>query len=563
MLRRLIIRNIALIESETIEFSQGFTVFSGETGAGKSLVIDSLNLVLGARGDKSLISFGKDFAQVEAYFDLIGDSTKQVLQSFGLEDEDEIIIVRRLWQDGRNDIKVNGHSLTVKMLKTLSSTLVDVCGQFENQTMFSQANQLNMVDSLANNSDLLKKLNNIFDEIKDLDEKLAELGGDETDRERALDMLSFQIAEIEDANFFDGEEEDLKLKHKKIVGREKVIGSLTSALNALDNDKDDNVADKLKESAIVLSNAAQTDERFAEIEGKLSSLSYEVKDILFQLDEIAEEYADGDEDVDTIEKRFDLLNRFKKKYGETILDINNFCKEAKEKYNLLLDSAASVEKINAQKQELAKNALAVSEEISKRRFEISNIFSKDIQKELCELGMKGAKFEVSISRREQNSRNGIDDVEFFFSANSGIPLHPLSKVASGGELSRFMLALKTVLGKHSDISTMVFDEIDSGISGVIGRILAEKLFAISGGCQVVCVSHLAQIAAMADCNYLIEKIDSEDKTKTTVKTLAESDKVKEIARLAGGESSTDVALAHAADLIKKANEFKDCLNNMI
>ena len=560
MLRRLIIKNIALIESETIEFSYGFTVFSGETGAGKSLIIDSLNLVLGSRADKSLITFGKEFAQVEAVFDCLTCSTKEILNEFGIDDEDEIIVSRRIWQDGRNDIKVNGHSLTVKMLKTLSSTLVDVCGQFENQTMFSSSNQLALVDSLANNGALLKDLNDLFDQEKSINEKLEELGGNETERERMLDMLSFQISEIEDAAFLEDEEEQLLLSHKKIIAKEKIIDAVSNALKVLDQEMEDNVADKLKESSLFLSNISQNDEKLAEIESKLSALSYDARDCISDLESVANEYSSNELNVDEIEERLDTLNKFKKKYGSTIADINKFCNEAKEKYNLLLDSADSVEKLLAKKAEIARKAREIADKISEKRKDVSASFSKDIEKELSNLGMKSAKFMVSVERKQINTRNGIDDIEFRFSANSGMPVASLAKVASGGELSRFMLALKTVLGKHSDIATMVFDEIDSGISGVVGRIVGEKLYGISKECQVVCVSHLAQIAAIADNNYLIEKFEDGNSARTKVSILNNNLKISEVARLAGGEVGAEVALAHAADLINKANNYKNSLN---
>ena len=559
MLRRLLIKNIALIENQIIEFGSGLSVFSGETGAGKSLIIDSILLVLGARADKTLISYGKDFAYVEALFDGNNEQAKNLLNEYGIEEDESIIVSRKIWSDGRSENRINGSFVTVKMLKQLASLLVDVYGQFENQTMFESSNQMKMVDSFADCGKLLEDLSGVIDEIKECDAKLDQIVGDDTERERQLDMLSFQINEIEAAGFYEGEEEELKQKHTQIVGREKVISSLSLALDFLDKESENDASDKLKSAANTLDQIVGIEDRVVELKNKLTTISYDVKDVIAELEDIIDAYNEDETDIDSIEERLDLLNNFKRKYGATITEINAFCERAKEKYNLLIDSVAAANKLKNERENLVAKATAISNDVSAKRKEFAAKLSASVEKELTDLGMKSAKFEIVVTPKEKLTKFGMDEIQFLFSANSGIPLRPLEKVASGGELSRFMLALKTIFGKHLNIGTMIFDEIDTGISGATGHVVGQKMYTISALSQVICVSHLAQIVAIADANYLIEKKEEGGITKTTVHILDQKEKIAEIARLVGGKDDNEQALVYANELINSSNKFKNTI----
>lgn len=560
MLRRLRIENIALISSATLEFEEGFCVFTGETGAGKSLVIDSLSLVLGARADRTLITYGKQSATVEAVFEQLSEETCTKLYEFGFEEEDSLILFRRIFEDGRNDCRVNGRSVTVGMLKELASTLVDVYGQFENQTMFKASTQLSLIDSICANKKDILELNEILDKIAEIDKQLEELVGDEKERERLLDMLAFQIDEIEEASFQEGEEEKLKDAHNKIVSKEKVLNSLASTLALLDNASGENVVDNIKQSAQELSPASMVEPEIEKLKERITDLGFEISDIVDDLHSWVDEYQESEENIDQIEERLDLLNNFKKKYGKTISDIWQFCEDAKERFDKLKNNKEETVKLKEKRASLEAAAEEVAEKLHRARTICAEKFATDIAGELSELGMKSAKFELEITPTATITRTGKDNITFMFSANAGIPVKPLSKVASGGELSRFMLALKQVLGMHGHIGTMVFDEIDTGISGQIGRVVGEKMYQISRKAQVLCISHLPQIACLADSNYLIEKNDDGTQTKTNIKLLEDNEKIDEVARLVGGFGEGTHARLHATEMIQNANYFKRSLS---
>ena len=557
MLRKIRIENVALISSQTIEFENGLSVFSGETGAGKSLVIDSLALVLGARADRNIISYGKQFAVVEAVFDNMTELTLQKLYDFGFdEEEDSLILFRKIYDDGRNDCRINGRSVTVGMLKEVASTLVDICGQFENQTMFKSSIQLSLIDDLCSNKQLLLQLSEKLDQIKAIDSKLELLGGDENERERLLDMLAFQIDEIEEANFQENEEENLKLMHNKIVAKEKVVNSIVSALDALENIHSCSVYDSIQSASQYLSVASGFEADIEIIRQKLIDINFEINELNNDLKAWVDKYTDVELDIDSIESRLDLLNNFKKKYGKSIPEIWQFCNNAKNKFDDLKNNKEKIEKLKSQRNILYDEANVIAEELHNVRVAKSVEFASDIKCILSELGMKNASFNVNIERQCKINYNGFDTVVFMFSANSGIPLRALSKVASGGELARFMLALKCVLGLHGHIATMIFDEIDSGISGQTANIVGQKLYQISNTCQVICISHLAQIACFADNNYLIEKFDDGISAQSSVTVLSSEQKINEIARLLGGFGDNVHARLHAVELIDTANLFK-------
>ena len=560
MLSRLEIQNIALIKSQSIEFHNGFSVFSGETGAGKSLVIDSLNLVLGARADKSLISVDADFAVVEAVFEKIGEKTIEKLFNFGFDEEDDsLIIFRKMFSDGRNDCRINGRSVTVGMLKDLASTLVDVYGQFENQTMFKNSSQLNLIDNYCKNKKLLVELDFVLDKIADIDKKLETSVGDDKERERLLDLLAFQIDEIESANFFDGEEEELKEKHKMIISKEKFIDSLSSCLQALD-DPNFSVLDNIKKAERSLMDISNFESEIEKLIERISDIKFEFSDIVDELHSWFEKYSLNDIDVDFVEARLDLLNNFKKKYGQSIQEINEFCESAKIRFEELKNNKEFIEALKNEREKQIFQAEEICDKLHAARVNVVAELKESISRELIQLGMQNAMFDMLVEKLDKINRSGKDLVTFMFSANAGIEPKPLSKVVSGGELSRFMLALKSVLGKSAQMPTMIFDEIDSGISGQIGKIVGQKLFQISLDSQVLCVSHLAQIVCLADHNYLIKKFEDKDSTKTNVFLLDENQKVEEVVRLVGGEQDSAHAKMLAVDLIQSANYFKRSFN---
>lgn len=568
MLNKLVIKNFALIDYSEINFTQGFNVLSGETGAGKSIIIESLNFVLGAKADKSIIRSGEIECSVSAEFAISNNKNVQsIMVEQGLECEDLIIIFRKFTIDGKSSIKINGNTVTLSMLKKITSALVDVHGQSEHFLLLSTTNQLKLLDKFGGDSvfNLKNKISTIVGDYKNIKNELDILGGDENKRLIRLDVLSYQINEIENACLTENEEEELLSLKEKLVNQEKIATSLSSAKLALT--EEGGVNDILSNAIRVLSNIENLGDEYASICERLNSIYAESDDVADTISSIMDNDVLFDANLDDVENRLDIIKKLKKKYGNNFEEINNFLINAKEEYSKLENFSQLAEKLLIEKENLEKEIYQLYSELSLERQKIAKTFSENVIVELKQLAMLKSQFVINFSEKPTlencnfESLNGFDNIEFMFSANLGEPLKPLSNVISGGEMSRFMLSIKTQSSASNDISTFIFDEIDAGISGAVAKIVAEKLFKISLNTQVIAITHLPQIFVFADNNLLISKIENKEKTHTTIKQLTNQDKLNELIRLTGGTVSNLHSVEHAKDLLNDANNIKLKLKN--
>lgn len=563
MLQKLVIKNIALIDSAEICFEKGLNVLSGETGAGKSVIIESLNFVLGAKSDKSLIRSGQTECSVVAEFDVADNlAIKDVYNELEIEQDDILLISRRFTIDGKSSIKINGNSATATMLRRFTSILVDVHGQSEHFNLLKPSNQLNLIDSFGGQSvaDIKLVLSDKFSKYKQIVKELNEFGGDESQRLIRLDVLTFQINEILNANLEDGEEEKLLLIKQKLYNQEKIVSALRSISDAISSEG--GIEDILSNCNRVISSIFDFDSEYADLYDRLENVYAEVSDISSTSHNLLDNIDVSEYNPYEIEARLDHIKALKNKYGNSINEINEFLDKAITEKERLENYSQKIEDLEQNKSQICREIFDLYLKLSQVRRKNAQIFENNIRLELTELGMKKSNFEISFSNLPEfndckfNSANGIDEIEFLFSANLGEPLKNLSMVISGGEMSRFMLSIKAQTAKYNDVSTFIFDEIDAGISGNIAKVVAEKFAKISKSTQIIAITHLPQISAMADNNLLIEKNEDGQKTLTSVKTLNYEEKVNEIVRLVGGDKNNQTAIKLAKDIIESANAYK-------
>ena len=557
MLTSLYIKNVALIEEGDIQFDKKLNILSGETGSGKSVILDSINFILGSKADKSMIRYGCDDAVVKAEFSTEDNpAVKKILQEMDVDfDDDSIIISRRITVDGRSNIKLNGCAITAGMLKKLASHLVDVHGQSEHFFLLNEANQLNVIDNLC--GEKLINLKAILEDKlhikKNCIDKISMLGGNEQEREQRLDILSYQIKEIENAEVKVGEIEDLKLRKKVLDNAERIMQSLGAAKSMLSDDN--GCIDLLSSAKRQISSIADVGDEFSNISDRLENLFIEAEDIGDTLSDMLDNFTFDAKEANYIEERLTLYKNLIKKYGADETEILNFLESAKTKFEVLNDAADELIKLNSEIEKIDKEILEVCRKITQTRKSACDKFCGDVVEQLKTLNIPNASFYVDFEDYddiEGVSAKGADKICFMFSANKGEPPKPLSKVISGGEMSRFMLAVKTILKDINGITTYVFDEIDAGISGETAKSVANKFITISNQTQIIAVSHLPQVCAAASSQFLISKSDNEFKTVTNVKKLNREERIGELVRLTGS-ISTDAARAHADELLKQFN----------
>lgn len=562
MLCQLSIENIALIDKLELELKNGLNILSGETGAGKSIIIDSLNFVLGERADKSLIRFGTDKASVEAVFeDYLTPSIKDCLEDLGIEAEDVLILRRKMSADGKNECRINGRISTLSALKSLTELLVDIHGQHEHQSLLKSTNHIKLLDKLGEKkiATVKGKVEKNFDDYTSLKKEFLRFGNAD-ERERKLDILSFQIDEIEKADVKDGEEDELLSARKRIRNMEKIISALEGAKNLLDGYDSQSVSASIKNANSLLNTISSYDENIVPIADRLDSCKVEITDISETLSDMLQKLDFDSRSAEQIEERLEVVRTILRKYGGSYESLQKFYEEATKEAQTLSNATERVERLETEIKVAAEKLFASAKELSQERRKIADKFEKDITKELCDLGMGGSTFKVEIDTTDdvdQISANGADSVEFLISPNVGEPLKPLAKIISGGEMSRFMLAFKNILASVDDIGTMVFDEIDTGISGNISQVVSEKMCNISRARQVIAVTHMPSLASMADNHYLISKSTENGKTLTHVDLL--KDDTDEVARLIGGKDYSIYAVPHAKEMKANAQRYKDSL----
>ncbi|MDR3021269.1 MAG: DNA repair protein RecN [Clostridiales bacterium] len=566
MLQKLHISNVALIQNLEIEFDANFNVLSGETGAGKSIIIDSIFLLLGEKYDKSLLKHGQQCGFVEGVFE-IGKNTKVVLQELGFVQDDMVIVRRRFKQDGKNEIKVNGQNCTPSMLKRIMTTLVDIYGQNQHLTLSNKSEQLQLITDFLGDStnELQCDIANLYSELKNINRQIADLG-DSSKRLRELEILQFQIQEIENAKILQNEEQSLTDKRKLILSSEKIKATLTR-LTQIISSGEINILHLFGECKTQL-NSIKTVEIYQGLINRMENCRLELMDISGTLYQNLQEVDFDSAEIDALEKRLELVRTIKRKYGDTN-QMHDFLLQAKSRLGILSNADSIACTLKSAKQKCMQSLYQKCTDLSNFRRSAAVELSKKIVLELAQLGMKDSVFEVIFSdipefdvAERKFSNDGFDSVEFYLSTNLGQPIKPLSKIISGGEISRFMLGLKVIAATVEQIDTLIFDEIDAGISGIIGQAVAQKMAQISRTKQVLCISHLPQIAAMADANFLIEKNTVENSTVTTVTRLDDVRTIEEIARLTGGINISKQSAFTAQEMIDWCNKYKSNLSQI-
>lgn len=556
MLSNLQIENIAVIKSASIDFENGFNVMTGETGAGKSIVIDSLNAILGERTSRELIRSGADSASVCAEFQNVGDNVKNELEKLGIEKDDTLIVSRKLTPDGKNVCRINGMPATVSMLKALGVQLVNIHGQLDNQSLLSPETHCSFIDKLAGSGRELNEFKELYSLYIKKKNELKSLNTDVNEKNRRLDILNYQIEEIQKADIRPGEKDELTEKLGFLRNAEKVLELLHTAYAALNGDGEmPGAADIAADAASKLLSAADYSSDFTETANgvndaamNLSAYTEELRDKIYSLDYDPNE-------TERAEERLDVIYRLSQKYGDSEEDILAYLENAEKERDALSFSDERAEQLRAETEKAYNEALAAAKKLSEIRIEAGKKFSADVERELAFLDMPSVKFIVNDSVGELYE-NGIDNIEFLLSANAGEEPKPLSKIASGGELSRIMLAIKCVLSELDDIDTLIFDEIDSGVSGRAALKIAAKMKELSKTHQVICVTHLAQIAAFADEHKLISKEEKDGRTYTCIASLDYNGRKYELARIMGGLTVTQSILNSAEELLSSA-EIED------
>ena len=563
MLQSLYLENIALIEKLGIELFPGFNVLTGETGAGKSIIIDAVNFVLGERTSRDLIRNGAARAKVEAVFNLNeGDAAFAALDALGIEyDGNELILSRELSAAGRNACRVNGTLVPVASLKSVSDTLVDIHGQHEHQALLDAENHISYLDAYchAESLPIIEKIDVIVSRRNELMLKRNSGFSSEREREREMDMLRYQIEEIASANLEAGEEERLNAEKTVLLNAERIRTALETAHMALSGAEEGSALSAIDTARRSMRDIAALNKDYEALGDKIEELYYAAEDISFVLRDTSENVESDMQRLEEIEQRLKLISDLKRKYGRTVEDVIDFGKDAGTKLNELENAEALAAELDAKLDKLKAEYNVAADELSKVRRAAGDRLKRDVLNELKDLGMAKAMFDVALSDASggEPRKGGRETAEFMLSANPGEPLKPLEKVASGGELSRIMLCFKSIFADNDRVPTLIFDEIDTGISGRTAAVVGEKMLGIAKKHQVICVTHLAQIAALAEAHLMVRKYDDGKNTFVETRQLNEEEKVQRIAQMMDGESDSPSALTHARELIARADKIKE------
>ncbi|MDK2933371.1 MAG: repair protein RecN [Clostridiales bacterium] len=573
MLSQLHIENVAIINTIDVEFEKGLNILTGETGAGKSIIIDSINMILGERTSRELIRSGAKKAIVEALFHVSSEDTVNLLEQSGieLEEDNTLLISREIIYSGKNACRINGRIVTSSMLKEIGRLLVNIHGQHDNQALLQWEKHIEFLDRYAGSKliEIKSQYQKVYEQVNRIRAEIRRISGDERERERKLDLLKFQLEEIEKANLQKGEEEELTSKKLFLSNTEKLITAISNVYSILYSGNrtsasvHDNIADALKN----LGEVEQFDPQLKQYYKTLETITYELDELVHDIREYRDnlEYDPGL--LETLEQRLDLIFKLKRKYGSSIEEILEYKNKIRKEFQDLLNSEEKLKALNLELDKNMRELEELADKLFQLRVEAAQMLEKAIVNELRDLDMNKVKFKVQVKKIYNKlgdyefSMNGYDRVEFLISTNPGEPVKPLVKIASGGEMSRIMLAIKTILADIDDVNTLVFDEIDIGVSGRAAQKIAEKLSRIAQKKQVLCITHLPQIASMADHHYLIEKNMANDQYSTTVQKLTSHNRKEELARIIGGAVITDLTLKHAEEMIDIANKIKQNADN--
>ena len=550
MLLQLNIKNFALIRELSVEFGKGFNILSGETGAGKSILIDTIDYVLGGKFSKDLIRYGEEKTFVEAVFSIENPEITNVLAEQGIEDE-ILIISRETTLLGKSIIKVNGKSVVLSYLKRIREKLLDIHGQHQNQNLLNKSFHILYLDDFIGEE--INKHLKVYDDLRkeqnSIIEKINELNGN-ADREKLLDYIKFQIDDIEKANLKINEEEDLKEEFDLLSNAEKISLALSKSYAILDSPMEGiSVIEGLSKAVNELSLVENHFEKLKDKREKIEESLYNLEEIAREIRDLSSEIYYDEFELEKINSRIYEISLYKKKYGESVEEILNYLKKLKTQYEELVNSEEIINKLNSKRIEIEKEMKNVCEIMHDIRKEYAVNLEEKIKYELNYVGMEKAEIRIDIENSDSFNSRGLDDVTFLISTNPGEPLKILEKVVSGGELSRIMLAMKCVFVDKDKIPTLIFDEIDTGISGTIAKRVGEKMFEVSSKHQVLCITHLPQIAALSDCHYFVSKKVEDGKTYTQIRTLDKYEKIKEIAKMTSGDEVSDVTLENASEMV--------------
>lgn len=549
MLCNIDIKNVAVIENLSFSPSGGMSVLTGETGAGKSVIIDCVNLILGARTNKNLIRYGEKKASVCAMFTPNKELAER-LSAAGIDFDEEIIIRREITEDGKSVARINTNMVPASFLREIAPYLIDIHGQHDNQMLLNPSKHIDYLDAFAGLYEQRQEYRELYDKLKKINTEIETLNKNEQERLARIDLLEYQINELASAELKDGEEEALKEESVLISSSEHLSKSAAEAYAYL-YDGECNAYDFLNKAVNAIGDGSCPDKSLSQICDRISEALYNIQDCAGELRDYAEKTEFDEERLDFVEERLDLIKKLERKYGATVGECIEYLKKAEDELDVLKNSDEKTAELSKEKEKITKDLSKIAEKLSKKREQAAKDLSAKIESELHDLDMPRAKFSAEITKAEDFKSYGVDVVEFMFTANPGQPLAELAKIASGGELSRVMLAMKSVLSKDEGAETLIFDEIDTGVSGNAAMKIADKLSALGKFKQVICVSHLPQLAAAADNNYKIEKRTEADKTSTTISQLDYEGRVSELARMIDGEKITKASSEHAREMLER------------
>lgn len=561
MLLNLHVKNLALIEEVDVDFEKGLIVLTGETGAGKSLILGSVNIALGNKASKDMIRKGTDYSLVELTFSVSENCAKQLKKYDIYMEEDNIVTVTRKISEGRSISKINGETVNIKTLKNVMSLLIDIHGQHDHQSLLYKKNHLDILDKFAKDSilELKEQIKEEYSKYTKLIKKLEEFNIDEGQKAREIEFAEYEVNEIESANLKPEEDVQVEEEFKKLSNSKEIVSALSEIYNALSYETAGGLGDIINKAVMDINSIKGMDEKISQFQTEL----YDIDNLCRELTSQIHDYNSGmdfnPEYVREVEERLDVINHLKLKYGNNIEEILRYKEEKEEYLEKLNNMTDEMESVKNQISELEGTLNNLCTKLSEQRKKAAKELEVLVKQALVDLNFIAVEFEIQITRKESIGENGFDNVEFMISTNPGESVKPLVKVASGGELSRIMLAIKSILATEDDIDTLIFDEIDTGISGQTAMKVAEKMAKISRNHQVICISHLSQIAAMADSHYLIKKTADENSTTTSIKKLTRQQSIEELVRINGGSGITEAGLIHATEMKDMADRTKSNL----
>ena len=566
MLIQINIKNFALIEEIKVEFSEGFNILSGETGAGKSILIDAIDYVLGGKFSKSLIRTGENRTYVEAIFTIDNKMVEKILDELDIEYDDLIIISRETSLSGKTIVKVNGKSLIVSQLKKIRGKILDIHGQHENQALLDRSNHINYLDNFIGDElkEPLNEFNALKEKLNEVKARISKLNGNE-DRNKLIDYKKFQIDDISKGNLRAGEEEELKDEYNLLYNAEKINKSITTSCYLLNSRDDGNsVVESLSKVISELSSVEVNSQAVASKRAIIEEAYYNIEEASRELRDIAEETVYDENKLSKINERIYEINGYKKKYGNSVEEIIEYLNKLKLEYNELINATEILNELEQEKNKILEDMKKVGLVLHNIRTKASEVLKNKLLKELSYVGLEKSTMEIVVDFCDVYNENGFDEVSFLISTNTGEPVKPLEKVLSGGELSRIMLAFKCVFAIKDGISTLIFDEIDTGVSGVVAKRIGEKMYELSLGHQVLCITHLPQIAILSDYHYFVSKEIKDNKTFTKISILNKDEKIRQVATMMGGNEVTEATELNVREMYnlseKKKNEIKCSVN---